>query len=1035
MLVTYAVKPHRLSDGSVEGNDRPFSDTTSPCLQASSNDRVLALNESISRRYNSQSMSPSSNTNSSPKISTLCTASPSHKTSINLGVPPLGRQNPILQTYATSAKAPISEWRNDFLVDASVVGGQSRLETRDALPSRLLTNKIRALEGTIGVEEGPGWFSPAGSDEESATCDGPATKSPKFRSRPPSTSNQAQFAEPRSGSPRGFMKNPGLTNNLKAASVIMQEEKASNDGSKDSSRSSLSREELGHVALRALHLAKIHAERATRVERLRKSPLEMIVQENKVRKATISGNHASLTITPPIPSNKDRRCVKPILNASSSGLKVGTESTASETSSNRTSPRLSRRLTRAGRYAALKHKVAQKEEEDDTSVVSSVASGNQHIHPVFGYTQKSSATAAKGEDVHVDTRDGDSVSNSSNSVCSRKSRTKRLADINSNSNFKKYKPQYLPAPVRQKKLVQATATSIKPGLTSSYQSINTELASNHSAVPRRSEKVRALKEVLRKSDFALSMSFSQESRETTTMPEKILKTCDAIGRPESFPVQSQLQSHVVHTIGYPMDQSADDWQLGASSSLSGSLSTNKSTMDPPTQKASSTQKDCLPWEGGVGKTGFVLPVSTRRASELKKTETSEMQRRTANGNFSREQCSEPDRSYRLGEPLTMSSVEASAIGANHCLCTGPISALPSASSNLYGQSAGSTENNTNILRSQSNKGVKPPPPASPISAASSHSVELQTSQSDPLRWWQKSYRAKKISSKATEDFRSNVSQHQNSLKTKQSETLKEEAQPAVERQSQPATKQKKPEPKTSSFLIKRQLVQSSQLVSKSVDERLEAKSPLERKQNPLDEDDIFDGLEEDQSPAHNLTEFRNMAIDGSVHVVQQQKEDPSVDLMMGIDQRRGEIQSRSSSSVHCDEGEPNYTFNQAGSTEKKLRSINAYNARVHTVDAHEFGTDEGKRYLLQKAKTTDTDVEHRSSSVISGGSDSIVMSVDSSQQSAETSNEIRRKKQHPSFLFNIGSAIIESFQNACRAPTHTGKMIRNCLARLLQSFH
>jgi hypothetical protein len=167
-----------------------------------------------------------------------------------------------------------------------------------------------------------------------------------------------------------------LKRNLDAASVVMQEERASSIGSSSaSSRSSLSADELGSVAKQALKLSKIQAQ--TRKSRLKNSPLHQMLLEKRTRKYVVEDmvqpiqTHTSETV--PSPKNATMR--------------------------------RSARLSRVEKYASKSRYSSNRDKkrfEDDASTGTS-ASVSQQVekvapttHPVFGYTQKSQ-TSTQGK--------------------------------------------------------------------------------------------------------------------------------------------------------------------------------------------------------------------------------------------------------------------------------------------------------------------------------------------------------------------------------------------------------------------------------------------------------------------------------------------------------------------------------------------------------------------------------------------------------------------------------------------------------------
>jgi hypothetical protein len=105
----------------------------------------------------------------------------------------------------------------------------------------------------------------------------------------------------RSSSPLFFSGgNAELKRNLEAASVVMDEERNSSIGSgSTSTRSSLSHQELGSIAERALRLSKVHEE--TRVMRRQNIPLHTMWAEKRERKVEGNGTHLS---SQPFPQNK-----------------------------------------------------------------------------------------------------------------------------------------------------------------------------------------------------------------------------------------------------------------------------------------------------------------------------------------------------------------------------------------------------------------------------------------------------------------------------------------------------------------------------------------------------------------------------------------------------------------------------------------------------------------------------------------------------------------------------------------------------------
>jgi len=169
--------------------------------------------------------------------------------------------------------------------------------------------------------------------------------------------------------------NRELKRNLNAATVVMQEEKASSVGSSSSSgRSSLSHEELGGVASRALQLSKRRED--TQATRRRKSPLGVMMAEKRTGKAP--GQPASSGLSKP------------------------------EVAAYGTAQRLSDRLTRAERFTALKKRQQirtdhhhHQQQDEESSMASSTLSPVKKPHPVFGYSQQS----LKGQSKYSNTDD------------------------------------------------------------------------------------------------------------------------------------------------------------------------------------------------------------------------------------------------------------------------------------------------------------------------------------------------------------------------------------------------------------------------------------------------------------------------------------------------------------------------------------------------------------------------------------------------------------------------------------------------------
>lgn len=154
--------------------------------------------------------------------------------------------------------------------------------------------------------------------------------------------------------------NSELRRNLNAASVIMHDEKASSVGTSSSSgRSSLSHQELGGIASRALKLSQVRAN--TQSTRCQNSPLHQILAAKRTRKISAEEKQAKED-----PKTK-------------SAYAYGSAA------------RLSERLTRAERFTALKNarsKVRPHNDDVSSSSPASPASAEKSTHPVFGYSQR-----------------------------------------------------------------------------------------------------------------------------------------------------------------------------------------------------------------------------------------------------------------------------------------------------------------------------------------------------------------------------------------------------------------------------------------------------------------------------------------------------------------------------------------------------------------------------------------------------------------------------------------------------------------------
>jgi hypothetical protein len=142
------------------------------------------------------------------------------------------------------------------------------------------------------------------------------------------------------------MKNLELKRNLGAASVVMEEEKASGIGSSSSSRSSLSNEELGTIAQRALQLSVIAAE--SKPNRRENSPLMQLLKTNRIRKVAFHGNNKAFAIASGVESchPHDAGLISPVHHVSNSSAKKKFIPGPSK--------EVSSKLSRAERIAALK---------------------------------------------------------------------------------------------------------------------------------------------------------------------------------------------------------------------------------------------------------------------------------------------------------------------------------------------------------------------------------------------------------------------------------------------------------------------------------------------------------------------------------------------------------------------------------------------------------------------------------------------------------------------------------------------------------
>jgi hypothetical protein len=163
-----------------------------------------------------------------------------------------------------------------------------------------------------------------------------------------------------------------LKRNLNAASVVMHEEKASSVGTSSSSgRSSLSHEELGVIAARALKLSKVRAD--TQATRCENSPLHHILAAKRTRKIFVEEN--------PRQTKEQPQANIPHAYVSAQ--------------------RLSERLTRAERFTALKmtrSKVRSQSEYGSAGSPTSSSSPEKSKHPVFGYSKRTFAVNTMDND-------------------------------------------------------------------------------------------------------------------------------------------------------------------------------------------------------------------------------------------------------------------------------------------------------------------------------------------------------------------------------------------------------------------------------------------------------------------------------------------------------------------------------------------------------------------------------------------------------------------------------------------------------------
>jgi hypothetical protein len=196
--------------------------------------------------------------------------------------------------------------------------------------------------------------------------------------------------------------NSDLKRNLDAASVVMEAEKSSNGGSSsNSSRSSLSCEELGNVAKRAMLLSK--AADKSREVKLQNSAISQMLSNKRVPKVQMDQNSrlpkATQAFANSNPSNSNGKPHHIIPKDESKtpmpSSDVDHQKLETAGSINAQTRHLSR-MTRAERFAALrKHNKERKNLEDPppSSMAPSPVTETQSVHPVFGYVAKDSSPA------------------------------------------------------------------------------------------------------------------------------------------------------------------------------------------------------------------------------------------------------------------------------------------------------------------------------------------------------------------------------------------------------------------------------------------------------------------------------------------------------------------------------------------------------------------------------------------------------------------------------------------------------------------
>jgi len=389
-------------------NDMP----TSPSSTTSSPKRVLALNGSISRRYHDirarRSLSPRrryggaavSNESGSPrKESRLDDDQQFFRSATDGGgngrISAQSGREPVLRPEVTAT------WDVDTRQDRELV--------RDTSPSRSI---MSGLERTIGVEEGAGWFSPDEHSSDSSSNHQPATKSPSrapskeemnfpVRGAAAAESKMARLRSIRSRSPALVRLNRSreLKTNLNAASVIMQEEKASSVGSGSSSaKSSLSNKELEDVAKRALRMSKEPSRTysAPRSKMIRSSPLHQMMMEKRAKKnAQLDPSHNNNSTGIARSWDNHSHAVgsfrSPFHHTASTAEETedshGGRARAQQYHQRQQQPSLTKRLSRAERYMSINRRPPPPEDETPNEAPSQ-KDGPRIVHPVFGYSRK-----------------------------------------------------------------------------------------------------------------------------------------------------------------------------------------------------------------------------------------------------------------------------------------------------------------------------------------------------------------------------------------------------------------------------------------------------------------------------------------------------------------------------------------------------------------------------------------------------------------------------------------------------------------------